>query len=208
MARQKTGGRKKGSLNRATAAKAAQVPAMAAEIAVTGDTPLDYLLRVMRNDEAEFLLNPGADLARRARQRGADKAFQGVFLRGARKARAPAHVETGQTLDPTLFKEFEPATDRIVVQQQRIGHFLTAPPGVQKHQGVCAARHPRGRRELGVRVFAARSAAPYVHPRLSAVTVTRVSDKETLEELERKAIRLGKKIGLGDLTSLFAAAKH
>jgi len=87
---------------------------MAAEIAVTGDTPLDYLLRVMRNDEAE----------------------------------------------------------------------------------------------LGVRVFAARSAAPYVHPRLSAVTVTRVSDKETLEELERKAIRLGKKIGLGDLTSLFAAAKH
>jgi len=54
MARQKTGGRKKGSLNRATAAKAAQVAAMAAEITVTGETPLDYLLRVMRNAETEL----------------------------------------------------------------------------------------------------------------------------------------------------------
>ena len=99
-------------------------------------------------NEAEFLLDKGADLARRARQRRADKDFQRVFLRGAQKARAPAHVETGQTLDPTLFKEFEPATDRVVVQQQRIGDFLTAPPVVQKHQGVGAACHARGRRPI------------------------------------------------------------
>ena len=33
--------------------------------------------------------------------------------------------------------------------------------------------------DLGVRVLSARSAAPYVHPRLSTVTVTKVSDKAT-----------------------------
>ena len=87
-------------------------------------------------NEAEFLLDKGADMARRARQRRADKDFQCVFLRGAQKARAPAHVEAGQALDPTLFKEFEPATDRVVVKQQSIGDFLSAPPVVQKHQGV------------------------------------------------------------------------
>lgn len=38
----KTGGRKKGTPNKATAAKAAQ-------IAASGQTPLDYLLEVMRN---------------------------------------------------------------------------------------------------------------------------------------------------------------
>jgi len=100
-----------------------------------------YQSRTAFVNEAKLLLDPGADVARRARQRRADKDFQCVFLRGAQKARAPAHVETGQTLDPTLFKEFEPATDRIVVQQQSSGDFLSAPPVVQKHQGVCASRH-------------------------------------------------------------------
>src|SRR3954454_4326868 len=77
-------------------------------------------------NEAKFLLDPATDLARRARQRRADKDFQCVFLRGAQKARAPAHIKTGQALDPTLFKQFEPAADRVVVQQQRSGDFLTA----------------------------------------------------------------------------------
>ena len=94
-------------------------------------------------NEAEFLFDKGADLARRARQRRADKGLQCVFLLGAQKARAPAHVEARQALDPTLFKQFEPATDRVVVQQKRIGDFLTAPPVVQKHQGICASRHAR-----------------------------------------------------------------
>jgi hypothetical protein len=48
-----------------------------------------------------------------------------VFLRGAQKARASAHVKTGQALDPTLFKKFEPAADRVVVQQQRSSDFST-----------------------------------------------------------------------------------
>jgi hypothetical protein len=64
-----------------------------------------------------------------------------------------------------LFKEFEPATDRIVVQQKRIGDFLTAPPIVQKHQGVCASRHARDRRPIArqrdqlVSIFFAEKAA-------------------------------------------------
>src|SRR5215211_8111924 len=33
------------------------------------------------------------------------------------KARPPAHLETGQALDPVLFKELEPATHCVVVQQ-------------------------------------------------------------------------------------------
>jgi hypothetical protein len=42
----KTGGRKKGVPNKANAAKAA-------EIAATGETPLDYMLRVMRDPSAD-----------------------------------------------------------------------------------------------------------------------------------------------------------
>src|SRR4029077_12053148 len=99
-------------------------------------------------NEAEFPLDPGTDLARRARQRRADKGLQCVFLRAAQKARAPAHVEAGQALDSTLLEQLVPATDRVVVQQQCIGDFLTAPPVVQKHQGVGASGHSRRRRPI------------------------------------------------------------
>src|ERR1700676_2539010 len=51
-------------------------------------------------------------------------------------------------LDPPLFKQFVPATDRVVIQQKCIGDFLTAPPVIQKHQGVCPSRHPRRRRAI------------------------------------------------------------
>ena len=76
------------------------------------------------------------------RSRGADRDCCRP-RRGTRRSRA---IEAGQALDPTLFKQFEPATDRVVVQQKRIGDFLTAPPVVQKHQGICASRHARGHR--------------------------------------------------------------
>src|ERR1700730_6037194 len=99
-------------------------------------------------NEAKFLFDPGTDLAGRARQRRADEYFQCLFLRGAQKARASAHVKTGQALDPTLFKQFEPAADRVVVQQQRSSDFLTTPTVVQKYQGVCASRHTRGHRPI------------------------------------------------------------
>ena len=85
-------------------------------------------------DETELLLDPGADLARRARQRRADPGLQLVLLLGAQIARAPAHVEAGQAFDPALLEELTPAADRVVVEQQRIGDFLTAPSFVQQHK--------------------------------------------------------------------------
>src|SRR5271157_1428402 len=94
-------------------------------------------------NEAKFLFDPGTDLARRARQRRADESFQSVFLRGTQKTGAAAHVEAGQPLDPALLKQFVPATDRVVVHQQRSGDVLTAPSTVQQHQGVGPPRHPR-----------------------------------------------------------------
>lgn len=42
----KTGGRKKGVPNRATAARVAEIEA-------TGETPLDYMLRIMRDTDQE-----------------------------------------------------------------------------------------------------------------------------------------------------------
>ena len=44
----KTGGRKKGTPNKATTAASIR-----AEIAVSGEVPLDYMLRVMRDETAE-----------------------------------------------------------------------------------------------------------------------------------------------------------
>jgi hypothetical protein len=44
----KTGGRKRGTPNRATTAVAIR-----AEVAASGETPLDYMLRVMRDESVE-----------------------------------------------------------------------------------------------------------------------------------------------------------
>lgn len=46
---QKTGGRQKGTPNKATAAKVQ-------EIAATGETPLDYMLRIMRDNLLDYEL--------------------------------------------------------------------------------------------------------------------------------------------------------
>jgi hypothetical protein len=35
-----------------------------------------------------------------------------------------------------LLEELAPAADRVVVKEQRMGDLLTAPPFVQKHQGI------------------------------------------------------------------------
>ena len=50
-------------------------------------------------NEAEFLFDKGADLARRARHVAPTKAFNASSC-SALKSRAPAHVEAGQALDP------------------------------------------------------------------------------------------------------------
>src|SRR5215468_6745580 len=99
-------------------------------------------------NEAEFLRDEGADLPRRARQRGSDKGFQGLFLHSTQKACAAADVKTGEPLDAALLKQLVPAADRIVVQQQRGGDFLTAPAVVQQHQGIRASRQARRRRAI------------------------------------------------------------
>jgi hypothetical protein len=51
-------------------------------------------------------------------------------------------------LDPALCEKLAPAADRVVVEQKRFGDFLTAPPGVQKHQGVRTPSHPATRDPL------------------------------------------------------------
>src|SRR5271156_6633343 len=99
-------------------------------------------------NEAEFPLDPGTDLARRARQRRADKHLQCIFLRGAQKTRATADVKTAYALDAALLKQLVPAADRVVVQQQGIRDFLATPPAVQQNQGVRTSRHPRRRRPI------------------------------------------------------------
>src|SRR5215468_6469597 len=90
--------------------------------------------------------NEGADLPRRARQRGSDKGFQGLFLHRTQKACAAAYVKTSEPLDAALLKQLVPAADRVVVQQKRCRDFLTAPPVVQQHQSVCPPRQARRRR--------------------------------------------------------------
>jgi hypothetical protein len=67
----KTGGRKKGTPNKATTAAAIQV-----EIAASGEVPLDYMLRVMRD--------PGADPVRRDRMAIAAAPFCHVRVSGRR----------------------------------------------------------------------------------------------------------------------------
>ena len=65
-----------------------------------------------------------------------------AVLAALRNSRCRADVET---IEKALGGNYR-AEHRVVVQQKRIGDFLTAPPVVQKHQGICASRHARGHR--------------------------------------------------------------
>jgi hypothetical protein len=76
-------------------------------------------------DETEFLLDKGADSARRAWQGRTNPRFQIVFLLGAQIAGASANIEAGQAFDPALFEKLAPAADRVVVKEQRMGDLLT-----------------------------------------------------------------------------------
>jgi hypothetical protein len=96
-------------------------------------------------DAAKFLLDKGAD---RARRLCCEPSLQDVFLRGARKARTAAHVETDQTLGPSRFEEVAPAEDGVVVEQEGGGDFAAAPPVNQQHLGVRAPPRRTGRRAI------------------------------------------------------------
>ena len=86
-------------------------------------------------NEAQFLFDKGADLALERGSVAPTKAFNASSCSALKKLALPPR-RSWSALDPTLLKQFEPATDRVVVQQKRIGDFLTAPPVVQKHQGI------------------------------------------------------------------------
>src|SRR6202034_2046894 len=92
-------------------------------------------------DEPEFLGDPGADLARRTRKARPDPGLQGVALLGAHFARAAAHLEAAEPFDAVLFEQLVPAADRVVVEQQNLGHFLAAQAFVQPQQRRGAPRH-------------------------------------------------------------------
>ena len=95
-------------------------------------------------DEVEFLLDPGADLACRTRQCCAYPRLQIVF-NAWRSDSWRSRPHRSQAFDPALFEKLAPAADRVVVEQKRLGGLLTAPPFVQKHQGVRTPRHPSRR---------------------------------------------------------------
>src|SRR5208337_3268449 len=99
-------------------------------------------------NEPEFRLDPGADLARRTRQCRAHPRLQIVLLLHTEIACAPAHIEAGNAFDPALLEELAPAADRVVVKEQRMGDLWTAPPFVQKHQGIRTPSHPTRRRPV------------------------------------------------------------
>ena len=73
---ERRGGRKKGTPNKATAAKAA-------EIAAIGETPLDYMIRVMRD--------PKVDPLRRDKMAAAAAAFVHPKLNATTLASEPDH---------------------------------------------------------------------------------------------------------------------
>jgi hypothetical protein len=109
----------------------------------------------------------------------------------SQKARAPAHVETGQALDPTLFEEFMPATDRVVVQQNRIGDVLTAPPVVEKHQGrlraASAERLPthRARDQLVAILLAQEAAANHTNSESAYIICPECSSSRRFPQASR-----------------------
>src|SRR5271165_3494548 len=95
-----------------------------------------------------ILEGDGADLARRTRQCRAHPRLQIVLLLHTEIACAPAHIEASNAFDPALLEELAPAADRVVVKEQRMGDLLTAPPFVQKHQGIRTPCHPARRRPV------------------------------------------------------------
>ncbi len=82
------------------------------------------------------------------RQRRANPRLQIILLLHTQIACAPAGIEAGNALNSALLEELAPAADRVVVEQKRMGGLLTAPPLVQKHQGIRTPRHPARRRRI------------------------------------------------------------
>ena len=69
--------------------------------------------------DAEFLLDIGAGLARRARQRRANPCLQLVLLLAARPTGAAASLKSRQPFEAFLDERAMPSADRIVVQRAK-----------------------------------------------------------------------------------------
>ena len=99
-------------------------------------------------DDAEFLLDPGADLARRARQGRRDPGFQLFLLLVAHLAGAAARLETRQPFEAIREEQAVPPADRVVVQQQGPGDLLATPASVEQHQRIGPPRQTMRRRSV------------------------------------------------------------
>ncbi len=120
-------------------------------------------------DKAKFLGDPGTDVARRAREgRPLTQAFK-----------APRIVEGVILLElPPTSKWLRPSTplcsntssyqprDRVVVEQENLGHLLTAHPLIQQHQGVGAPCHATGGQTVASQISALRSSSIRKPPRI------------------------------------------
>ena len=93
-------------------------------------------------DDAELLLDIGADLARRARQCRGDPGFQRFFLRLRKMAGAAAALKARQTFDAAFAIELGPTAHGVVVEIENLGDLFAAQAVVQKQHGVRAARQP------------------------------------------------------------------
>src|SRR5271167_580409 len=79
-------------------------------------------------DKAKFLGDPGTDVTRRAREGRPNPGLQSSVLQGRHLARTAAHVEAAQAFDAALFEQLVPAADRVVVEQENLGHLLQLMP--------------------------------------------------------------------------------
>ncbi len=98
--------------------------------------------------DAALLLDPGADLARRSRQRLGDPGCQLALLRFAQATGAAFVAEACQALDPVFLIQPIPGADRIVVQQQDFRDGFAAHAVVQQHQRVRPPRQAMRRRTV------------------------------------------------------------
>ena len=95
-----------------------------------------------------FLLDPGANLARRPRQRLANPGFQLVLLCLAQPARTALVAEARQALDAFLLIQPMPGADRVVVQKQYLRDRLAAHPLVQQQQRIRTPPQTMSRRPV------------------------------------------------------------
>ena len=111
---------------------------------------MDHAQTMQQRDQAraafvgdlEFLLDIGADFARRTRQRLSDPGFQLVLLFDAQTAGTAFVAKSGKPFDPVFFIQTKPGADCIVVNEECRCDTLAAPAFIQKNKGIRPPREP------------------------------------------------------------------